>query len=143
MVGRSECCTPLVAGKAAPCGIVVTLCVVDGEAGTQALARRLRHHDHLIGQCHHRLEHRTLLRCRVFEHRVGDDDGRHAQRLHDLDDLVAVGAAVDAVLVLDDRDVAAVEQFGGGSCGRGVAVDEFADDAVRLSRPRRRRCARR
>ena len=52
---------------------------------------------------------------------MGDDDGRHSERFHDLDDFGAVGAAVDAELVLDDRDVALVQQFGGGRYGRGFS----------------------
>ena len=65
---------------------------------------------------------------RIFEHRVSDDDRRDAQSGHDLDDFVSVGTAVDAVLVLDDGDVALVEQLGGCRDGRSRAVDELADD---------------
>ena len=86
---------------------------VDVEATTQPLAGRLGHDDHLIGHRRNRLEHRTLVWGRVFEDRMGDHDRRDAQPVDDVHHFVAVGTAVDAVLMLDDRDVALVEQLGG------------------------------
>ena len=88
------------------------LAAIDVEAIAQPLAGRVGHHDHLIGPRRDRLEHRTLVWRRVFEDCVGDHDRRDAQPVHDVHDFVTVGAAVDAVLVLDDRDVALVEQLG-------------------------------
>ena len=104
------------------------LVAVDVEAGAQPVPGGLGHHDHLVGERHDLFEHRTLVRRRIFEDSVGDHDRRDAQAAHDLDDLVAVGAAVDAVLVLDDRDVALVQQLRACRDGRRRAVDEFADD---------------
>ena len=49
---------------------------------------------------------------RVFEDCVGDHDRRDAQPVDDVDDFVSVDTAVDAVLMLDDRDVALVQQLG-------------------------------
>ena len=58
------------------------------------------------------------------------DDRRNGQSGEDVHNLLAVGSAVDAELVLDDGHIAAVEQSGaGGHRGLG-AVDEFADDAI-------------
>ena len=82
---------------------------VDVEAETQPFAGRLGHHDHLIRHRRDRLEHRTLVRGWVFEDRVSDHDGRDAQPVDDVHDLVTVDAAVQAVLMLDDRDVAPVQ----------------------------------
>ena len=110
------------------------LAVIDGEAGAQTFAGSFGHHHHLVGQRQHLVEHRTLVWCRIFQHRMGDDDRRHPQALHDLDDLVAVRSAVNAVLVLDDGDVAAVEQLRGGRDGRRRAVDELAGDVGALRR---------
>ena len=83
---------------------------VDVKPMTQPLVGRFGHHDHLIGPRRDLLEHRTLVRRRVFEDRVRYDDRRDPQRADDVNHLVAVGTAVDAVLVLDDRDVTLVEQ---------------------------------
>ena len=128
MVGRSGMLHAVGVGECRAVRDGGDLVAVDGEACAQALAGHLRHHDHLIGQCHHRFEHRTLVWCRIFEHRVSDDDRRDAQTGHDLDDFVSVGTAIDAVLVLDDGDVALVEELGGCRYGRSRAVDELADD---------------
>ena len=83
-------------------------------------------------------EDRSLVRCRIAEDGVGDHDGRNPEGSEDIEDLVAVGAAVQAVLVLHDGDVALVQQVGGGRHRRGRAVDELADDATRSSWPTRR-----
>ena len=76
------------------------------------MAGRLGHHDHLVRQRRDRLEDRTLVWRRVFEDRMGDHDRRDAQPFDDVDDFVSVDTSVDAVLMLDDRDVAAVQQLG-------------------------------
>ena len=47
----------------------------------------------------------------MFENGVGDHDRGNPQPAEDLDDFVSVGAAVDAVLVLDDGNVVVVQQF--------------------------------
>ncbi len=43
------------------------------------------------------------------QHGMQDHDARHAQRFKQRNDVLAVGPAVDAVLVLHDRDIEAVE----------------------------------
>jgi hypothetical protein len=85
---------------------------IDVEAEAQALTGRLGHDDHLIRHRRDRLEHRTLVRGRVFEDRVRDHDRRDTQAADDVHDFVSVDTAVDAVLMLDDRDVGAVQQLG-------------------------------
>ena len=47
-----------------------------------------------------------------------------------VDHLVTVVSAVDAVLVLDDRDVALVQQLGGSGDGGRPSVVKLADDDV-------------
>ena len=51
----------------------------------------------------------------VLEDGVHHDDRRHRHRVDDLQDVDAVRAAVDAVLVLDDHHVEAVEATDGGA----------------------------
>ena len=99
-------------GTVAPCGIVVTLRRSMSKHTTQPVAGRFGHDDHLIRPRRDLLEHRTLVRRWVFEDRVGDYDRRDPQPADDVHHLVAVDTAVDAVLVLDDGDVALVEQLG-------------------------------
>ena len=96
-------------GTVAPCGIVVTLRRSMSNPTTQPVAGRLGHDDHLIRPRRDLLEHRTLVRRWVFEDRVGDDDRRDPQPVDDVHHLVTVDTAVDAVLMLDDGDVALVE----------------------------------
>jgi hypothetical protein len=85
---------------------------------TQPFAGRLRHDDHLLRQCCDRLEHRTLVWRRVFQDRVSDHDRRDTQPSDDVHHFVAVDTSVDAVFMLDDRDVALVQQV--GACCRGL-----------------------
>jgi hypothetical protein len=84
----------------------------DVEAPAQPLASRLRHHDHLVHPRGERLENRTLVWRRVFEDSVSDQDRWDAQSVDDPHDFVAIYTSVDAVLMLDDRDVALVQQLG-------------------------------
>ena len=78
--------------------------------GAQPLPGRLGHHDDLVSARHDLLEHRTLLWRRVFAARCGRPRSTGPQAVHDVDDFVTVGAAVDAVLVLDDGDITLVEK---------------------------------
>ena len=91
---------------------------VDVEAFDQSDAGALGHHDDGVGGVAHPLEHEPLVRRRVRDHGVGDHDRRHDEGVQHGEHLVAVGAAVDAVLVLDDRHVGAIEHVD----GRGDAV---------------------
>ena len=101
---------------------------IDVEADTESLPGCRRHHDHLIRGRRDFLENRTLVWRRVFENRVGDDDGRNTQPGDDVDDIVAVDTAVDAVLVLDHRDVILVQHVGAGRDRRCRTVGELPDD---------------
>src|SRR5246127_4631926 len=85
---------------------------VYAEATAQPLAGRLGHHNHLIGQRRDRLKHRTLMWRRVFEDCVRDHDRWHTQTADDVDYFVSVDTAIDAVLMLDDGEVAPVQQLG-------------------------------
>ena len=115
-------------GRVAPCGMVLTLRRSTSKPRHRRCARPPRHHDHLIRPRRDRLEHRTLVRRRVFEDRVSDHDRRDPQPVDDIHHLVSVGTAVDAVLVLDDGDVAPVQQLGACRHRRRRAVDQLADD---------------
>ncbi len=68
-----------------------------------------RHRDHGVGLRYHRLEHLTLVWRRVGQHSVQDNDARHPELVQQVQDLAAVGSAVDAVLVLEDDDIAQVQ----------------------------------
>ena len=97
----------------------------------------------MIGPRRDLLQHRTLVRRRVFENSVRNDDRRDSQAVDDVDHFVTVGTAVDAVLVLDDGDVALVEQLGACRYRCRRAVDQFTDDTSARSSATRRRSARR
>ena len=56
-------------------------------------------------------EHRALVRRRVAQDGVGDHDGRDPEAGEDVEHLIAVGPAEEAVLVLDDGHVELVQQF--------------------------------
>jgi hypothetical protein len=76
----------------------------------------------------HPLEHFPLVRGRVDEDGMEDDDGRDGQPLEDGEDLVAVGPAVNPVLVLDDDGVETIQNGGRlGFAARRVG-DEVMDD---------------
>ena len=103
------------------------LAAVDVETETQAVPRGLGHDDHLIRHRRDRLENRTLVWRRVFEDRVGDHDRRNPQPVDDIHHFVSVDTAVDAVLMLDDGDVALVQQLGACRYGCRGAVDQLSD----------------
>ena len=106
----------------------VDLLGVDVEAAAEPVLCGAGHDDHTVGERCDLDEHRPLVCCRLGQDGVGDHDGRNAEGAEDRDDLVAVVTPVDAVLVLDDRDVAVVQQVGGrGDRGRSTVV-ELADD---------------
>ena len=60
-----------------------------------------------LGLSADRVEHLALMRRRRDQHGVQDDDDGHPEPVEDVDDAVAVGAAVDAVLVLHHDHVEA------------------------------------
>ena len=84
---------------------------VDLETLTQPSLGRLRHDHDVVRQGHYIVEHRPLMRSRVGQDRVRDDDGRDAETSQDLEQLVSVGASVEAVFVLYQRDVVLVQGF--------------------------------
>ena len=78
-----------------------------------------------------------LVRCRAGQHGVRDEHHRHPYLIEDREHLVAVLAAVDAVLVLDDREVEGVEQLRRRLVGRGRSTLQKADHLGCLRRDRR------
>src|ERR1035441_4557519 len=71
-----------------------------------------------------------LVRSGVAENRVGDHDGRDLEAGEDFQYLVAVGATIEAVLMMHDRHVAPVEQFRARCHGAGGAIHELSDDPL-------------
>ncbi len=67
--------------------------------------RRLGHDDHALGLVAERREHLELMRRRLREHRVQRHDERLRELARERKDVLAVAAAEDAVLVLQQDDV--------------------------------------
>jgi len=103
------------------------LCHVDGIPGREPFARGRRHRDDGIGLGYHRLEDLTLVWRRVGQHGVQDDDAWDPDLVQQVQDLAAVGSAVDAILVLNDGDVAQVQLRGRPAERGAVAADELRD----------------
>jgi hypothetical protein len=96
---------------------------VDVEQAAEPGAGGLGHHDQAARRVGDLLEHPALVVGGLEQDRVGHHDRRHGQLPQQLDDLLAVGPAEDAVLVLDDGDVVLAEQVGGGvERGRDLVV---------------------
>ena len=140
-------------------------------ARDQQPPRRLRHHDHELGLTAQRGEHLGLMRRRLREHGVQRHDERLRELLDQREHVLAVGAAEDPVLVLEQddvdvqpaedprrADVVAAHRLGDRRhepwpLGTGRLVDDHdfldavdpvdARGARRGRRPRRRRCRRR
>jgi hypothetical protein len=60
-----------------------------------------------------------------------DHDARNAQRVKQRNDVLPVGAAVDAVLVLHDRDIETANHVDSGCRALGRAVHEVMHDLRR------------
>ena len=82
---------------------------VDDETGAQTNPSGLGHHHDGVGGANDRFEHRTLVRRRVFQDGVGDDDRRSVDSFEDRDDRLTVRSVVDPVLVLHDDDVGSIQ----------------------------------
>ena len=102
----------------------------------QSRPGRLRHRDDHAGRGDDLIEDRALPWRGVRQDRVQDHDARYVQRFEQRDDVLAVGAAVDAVLVLHDHDVEAVEHLGCRCRARSRAVHEVMHDLVCIPRHR-------
>ena len=89
----------------APCGTTRTLLAGHVSAVDEQALRGLGHHDHELGLAAERGEHLSLMRRRLREHRVQRHDERLRQLLDEREDVLAVGAAEDPVLVLEQDDV--------------------------------------
>ena len=103
---------------------------VDGVPGREPFARSRRHRDDGIGLGHHRLEDLTLVRRRLGQHGVQDNDAWHPDLVQQVQDLTAVRSAVDAVLVLHDGDIAQVQLRGRPTERGGVINDELRHHLV-------------
>ena len=108
--GRSTTPQQDAVGTIAPWGMVETLRRSMSKPD-KPFAGRIGHHDHLVCPRRKRLENGMLLSRRAFGNGVGDHDRWNAQPLDNAHYFVSVDAAVDAVLMLDDRNVALVQQF--------------------------------
>ena len=86
---------------------------VDRVAGEEQPTGGVGHHDDGGGQLDDALEHAALVRRGIRGHRVQHHDDGHDELLEQRQQLLAVGAAEDAVLVLDHHDVELVERDGG------------------------------
>ena len=82
---------------------------VNVESLAQAEAGGLRHNHDPVRQRGSIVEHGPLMRRRVCQNCVGDHDGGDLESTQDLEHLVSVGTPVEAVLVLDDRDIGLIE----------------------------------
>ena len=91
-------------GKA--CGLLVN----DGAAAAQRLEQGWTFVG--IGSGYHRFQDLTLMRRRVGQDGVQDDDARHRDLVQQVQDLASVGSPVDAVLMLQDGDIAPVQLRG-------------------------------
>ena len=87
--------------------------------------------DDPVGRAGELLDDAALLRGRRRQDGVQDDGHRHRQPCDQLEDVVAVAAAEDAELVLDDDRVEAAENFGGSGERVGRAANPLCDDAGR------------
>jgi len=76
----------------------------------QAPVGGARHRDHGVGDAHDGLEDLLLANAGVHQDRMEHHDGRYGQLVEQGEDLVAVGPAEDAVLMLDDGDIELVER---------------------------------
>ena len=83
---------------------------IDVEAREQSSASRFGHHDDRISGRAHPLEYDPLVRRGFAQHGVGHHHDRHVEAGHQLDDRLTVGPVVQAVLVLDDDHVVAVQR---------------------------------
>ena len=91
---------------------------VDVKTTAQPLVGRIGHHNDLIRAGHNRLEDRTLVSRRAFQDSMGDHDRRYLQPVHDVHDCDTVDASVDTVLMLEDRDIALVQELSACCDGR-------------------------
>ena len=82
---------------------------VNVEFLAQADAGCLRHDHDLVRQRDSIVEHGPLVRRRVCQNGVGDQDGGDLESAQDLEHLVSVGTPVEAVLVLDDSDIGLIQ----------------------------------
>src|SRR5580698_957700 len=75
----------------------------------QPRSGRVRHRDDRAGRGYNLIEDHALPWRGVCQHRMKDHDARYVQRFEQRNDVLAVRAAVDAVLVLHDHHIEAVK----------------------------------
>ena len=98
-------------GVAAPCGNHRDLRVIDVEAGEQPRPGRLGHDHDGVGGRAHLLQHELLVRGRFGQDGVGHHHDRRDDGVDQLDQRLAVGPVVQAVLVLHDDEIVAVQRI--------------------------------
>ena len=75
-------------------------------------------HDHdLIRQRHYIVQDRPLMRGRMGQDGMGNDDGRYAESAQDFEHLVTIVATVEAILVLNQRNFTLVQCLRAGQYG--------------------------
>ena len=126
---------PVVAGVLVPGLVVMALIVipyfrVNIEAGAEPYSGGVRHDDHQVGRGRDRVEDRSLMRRRLTEDSVGNNNRRDAETINELNYLVAVRASEQAVLMLNHDHVAPVQELRAGTDRGGRAIDQLADDAL-------------
>ena len=82
---------------------------VNVEPLAQAEAGGFRHNHDAVRQRSSIVKNGPLMRSRVCKNGVGDQDGGYVESAQDLEHLVSVSTAVEAVLVLDDSDIGLVQ----------------------------------
>ncbi len=102
--------------------------LVDAIVLREQSPRSLGHHDDGTGLLGDALEHATLTGGRGGQHGVQHDDRGRGEPGEHLQHLVAVGTAVDPVLVLHDDGIARTEGPRGIADALGIAGMQFADD---------------
>jgi hypothetical protein len=109
---------------------------IDSVGLAQEVRGGARHHDGCLGDRDQLAQDRALVGRRVAQDRMERGHDRDVQGAREVDDVVAILAAPDAVLVLDRHDVDAVVQRAGSSEVVGVLV--LPDPVVDLGRVERR-----
>jgi hypothetical protein len=92
---------------------------------------RPRHHDDRAGGVDDVDENRALSGRGLRQDGMQYHDARNAQRVQQRNEVLPVGPAVDAVLVLHDRDIEAVNHLDGGCRALAGAVHEVMHDLRR------------
>ena len=118
-------------GSVAPCGIVMTLRRSMSKSSAQALTGRIGHHDNLISE-RHDIRSSTERWCWVGclgTVCATTIDGTRSPAMMSVTSSPSTPPYMPC-LILDDGDVALVQQLRAGRAGRRRAVDQLSDDPI-------------